>query len=390
MLKVCLTTNLAWNIANFRLNHARALLEMGVEVHAVAPPDETVAKIERAGLVFHPWHVDRRSLNPLKDVAAVNELRRIYVRIAPSLVHHYTVKALLYGTLAARLARVPAVVNSVTGLPYIVISEKPGLAKRAASHAAMRWYGWSLGGRRTGVVAQNRDDLQLLERYAPAIGQRAMLTAGSGVDLDHFPQVALPENAPLRLLFVGRLLREKGVFELVEAMRLLRAAGRDVRLTLCGKTDPANRSSASDAECDRWQREGLAEIAGYQEDVRPLLAASDVVILPSWREGTPRSLLEALATGRPIIATDVPGCREVVDDGENGLLVALRSPQGIADAVSQLADAPETRARMAVASRAKAETVFDERQVIRQTLELYQRLVPGETAEADSVSRSCV
>ena len=375
-MKVCLTANRAWNLAHFRMNHMQTLMEMGIEVHAAAPADGYEDQLTDAGIQFHPWKIERRSLNPVYELVSTRRLQRIYKEIQPDLVHHYTVKAVLYGTAAARWSGVQAIVNSVTGLPFIIVSPKKGISKKLARWLAMRWYGWSVKGKNTHVVLQNHDDLELLESFAGSVRSNCTVTRGSGVDLEAYSLTPMPRNEVPHVVFVGRLIREKGVFELMEAAELLRAEGIDFRLTACGEIDHGNRSSATTDDCRAWQDRNLVDELGRVDDVRPILRTADIVVLPSYREGTPRSLLEAMAVGRPIIATDVPGCREVVDEGVNGCLVPVNSSEKLAAAISRLLQEPELCEKMGAASRQMAEAEFDERRVIQQYLEIYQQLLP--------------
>jgi glycosyltransferase involved in cell wall biosynthesis len=245
----------------------------------------------------------------------------------------------------------------------------------------MKWYVWSLTGKDTHVVAQNEDDLQFLNRFARRPLAQTTLTRGSGVDLQRFQKQPLPHNDPPKILFVGRLLREKGIFELVDAIRMLRATGQPFRFDVCGSVDRGNRSSATSEQCDQWLAEGLIDTLQRVDDVRPHLAKADVVVLPSYREGTPRSLLEAMAVGRPIVATDVPGCREVVEDEVNGVLVPPEDVRSLADALTFLLDSREKREQMGAASRERAENQFDERAVIATNLDVYRSMIPGRLPE---------
>ncbi|MEL7500734.1 MAG: glycosyltransferase family 4 protein [Planctomycetota bacterium] len=375
-MKICLTSNTAWNLAHFRMNHMTALQDMGIEVHAVAPADGYEDRLTDVGIHFHPWKIERRSLNPLKELVSVRRIQKIYSQIKPDLVHHYTVKAVLYGTTAARFAGVPAVVNSVTGLPYIIVSPKTGWTKRLARWVAMRWYGWTVMGKNTHVVLQNHDDLDLLESFAIGVRENATVTNGSGVDLDRF-RFARPsgdDKSPVNVLFVGRFLREKGVFELMEAVREMRARKIPFELRMCGGLDPGNRSSVSEEEFEQWKQDGLIDWSGHVDDVRDELVKSDIVVLPSYREGTPRSLLEAMAVGRPLVTTDVPGCRNVVQDRINGLMVPSRTSKELAEALTALVRNEDLRLEMGEASRKMAEDKFDEREVIEQTLQVYRKL----------------
>lgn len=354
-----------------------ALLDMGVEVHAIAPPDGTEDKLAELGVKFHPWIIERRSMNPTKELVSIRRLQKIYQEIKPDLVHHYTVKAVLYGTAAARLCGIKGIVNSVTGLPYIIVSPKKGIVKRMARWVAMRWYGWAVSGKHNATILQNQDDLELLRSFAPQVKDNAIVTNGSGVDLERFakqPKQEKYSDSPVNVLFVGRFLKEKGVFELMESVREMRSQNVPFEMHMCGDFDPGNRSSATAEDLAKWKQEGLVDWSGKLDDVRGKLAAADIVVLPSYREGTPRSLLEAMAVGRPLVTTDVPGCRNVVEDSVNGFLVESHNPEMLADALSKLIEDEQLRDRMGQASREMAEANFDEREVIRQTVGVYCKL----------------
>ncbi len=374
---ICLTSNTAWNLTHFRLKHIMALLDMGVEVHAIAPPDGTEDKLAELGVKFHPWIIERRSMNPTKELVSIRRLQKIYQDIQPDLVHHYTVKAVLYGTAAARLCGIKGIVNSVTGLPYIIVSPKKGILKRMARWVAMRWYGWAVSGKHNATILQNEDDLELLSSFAPEVTNNAIVTNGSGVDLQRFaqqPKRNQYSDSPVNVLFVGRFLKEKGVFELMDSVREMRSQNVPFEMHMCGDFDPGNRSSATVEDLEQWKQEGLVDWSGRLDDVRGKLAAADIVVLPSYREGTPRSLLEAMSVGRPLVTTDVPGCRNVVEDSVNGFLVESHNPSMLAGAMSKLIEDASMRERMGEASREIAEANFDEREVIRQTVEVYCKL----------------
>lgn len=351
-------------------------MDMGIEVHAVAPADGHESKLTDVGIRFHPWEIERRSLNPLKELVSVRRIQKIYNEIKPDLVHHYTVKAVLYGTTAARMAGVDSVVNSVTGLPYIIVSPKQGTAGRFARWMAMRWYGWTMNGDSTRVILQNNDDLDLLESFSYDVRKNSTITNGSGVDLKRFQHVPPQDKDDhcVNILFVGRFLREKGIFELMEAVKLMRARGVPFRLRMCGDLDPGNRSSVSAEQLAAWKQADLIDWSGRVDDVREELAKSDIVVLPSYREGTPRSLLEAMAVGRPLVTTDVPGCRNVVRDKVNGLLIPSRKPYELANALTKLVENKSMRLSMGRISRQMAQERFDERDVIKQTLDVYRDL----------------
>ena len=299
----------------------------------------------------------------------------IYRRVQPDLIQHFTVKAVLYGTTAAWVLRFRAVANSVTGLPFIIVSDKRSWQGRFARWVAMKWYGWSVTDPRSHPIVQNQDDLETLASFAPSILDNHTMTRGSGVDLERFQYSPPPENDVPIVLFVGRLLKEKGIFELMDAVRDLRNRGLCFRFHVCGDIDLGNRSSATTADLQSWIHEGIIDQQARVDDVRMPLRQADLVVLPSWREGTPRSLLEAMAIGRPIIATDVPGCREVIEDGMNGYLVPPHDSPQLANAIECLLMNAKARQCMGGESRLMAESRFDEREVIENYLLVYRQLL---------------
>lgn len=358
------------------MNLMYRLMDFGIEVHAVAPADGYEKKLIQAGIPFHNWDIQRESLNPLRELQSVRSIRKIYKEVSPDLVHHFTVKALLYGTAAARSLGIDAVVNSVTGMPLILVSPKKRLHKKLAGWLSMKWYGWSVSGKSTHVLFQNEDDLKLLETFAPNLRSNSSITNGSGVPLDRFRYTDLPNNDPPHIVFVGRLIREKGIFELMSAARKLRSLNVPFRLTLCADIDPGNRSSATEKDVAEWREQGLFDHVGRLDDVEPCLRDADMVCLPSYREGTPRSLLEAMAIGRPLVTTDVPGCRNVVDEERNGLLVPSQDSEALSNALETLLEDEDLRTSMGQASRQLAESKFDEQIVIDQILRGYHQVAP--------------
>ncbi len=375
-MKILLVSNTTWNIYNFRMNLAEALRGQGFDVIAVGVADGYEDKIRDLGYGWAEWKITRRSLNPFSELGAINNLRRVYQAEQPDAVQHFTIKPVLYGTIAAKLAGVPAVVNSITGLPYLITS-KPnyglaGLGKRLS----LSWYARCCVGKGRRALFQNRDDVQLLGQYCPGIEQAAVMIPGSGVDLNAFAHLPLVQsNRPIRVVCVARLIREKGVFDLVQAATRIVAERADVEFTFCGSPDHGNRTSVDEQTLQSWRQEPRLHFPGHVHDIPAVLRESDIVVLPSYREGTPRSLLEAAAIGRPIITTDVAGCRETVDDGVSGILVPPRDPQALAGALLRLIDNPQLRQSMGQAARIKAESQFDERIVIRRTLAVYEELL---------------
>ena len=354
--RVVIAANSAWHIANFRGELIRALVEHGYEPFALAPADST-GRLRDMGIEQVELPLERSGLNPIADLALLLRYRQILKHLRPVAYLGFTIKPNIYGGLAARSLGVPHIAN-ISGLGTAFIRRGP--LQTLVSNL------YRIALRRASVVFfQNPDDQALfLERRLVRAGQ-AQLLPGSGVDLKRFCQVPLPDG-PVTFLFIGRLLGDKGVRELIEAARKLRKSHANVRVQLLGPLDGGNRTAITRAELNDWLSHGLVEYLGETDDVRPCIEKATAVVLPSYREGLPRSLLEAAAMARPLIATDVPGCREVVEGGTNGFLCAPRSAQSLTDTMRSFADlAPEQRSAMGLASRRKVESGFSEAAVIR-------------------------
>ena len=360
--RVLITANSAWNVVHFRAPLVAALVGEGHEVMVLAPDDGTSDRITGLGARFAPIAIERGGLSPLADVKLLAAYRRHIRGWRPDTVLAFTIKPNIYASIAAR-GTGALVINNISGLGTAFLSH--GWLERLAKTL----YRFALK-RSATVFFQNPDDRNQFMAQRLVRSDQARLLAGSGIDLDHFRPEALPHRGAPAILLIARVLRDKGVREFAEAARILRREGVDAHFRLVGPLDPANRSAIGRAEVDGWAAEGLIDYAGPLDDVRPAIAAADCVILPSYREGLPRSLVEAAAMGRPVIASDVPGCRSALDPGVSGLLCAPRSAEALADAMRHfLALSSEQRAAMGDAGRAKAEREFDQRLVVRSYLE---------------------
>jgi len=375
-----LVANTSWYLYNFRLPLLRELRAEGYEVEAVAPQDAYTHLLEAEGFTVHPWFVARSSVNPLSEAHALVDLLRIYRRQNPDIVHHFTIKACLYGTIAAKGARVYRVINAVTGLGHVFLGTRK--RSRLMRRALRPIYQVAFRARRATVVFQNAADQEHLIQLGITDGERAELIRGSGVDINHFNPAAVAGtkppgafHAPLRLLFPSRLICEKGVHELLEACRSLWADGVALELLVAGSIDDGNRSALAPEELSALQADARVRCLGHVADMRALYAAADLVVLPSWREGLSRALIEAAAMERPIITTDVPGCRDVVDHGRSGLLVALQDARGIELAIRLLLDNPDLASRIGKEARRKVVAEFQVSLVNDSTLATYQRLL---------------
>ncbi len=374
--KVLLVANTSWYLYNFRLPLIRDLRIRGFLVALVAPHDSHTPLLEAEGFTVHPWLVARSSVNPFSEAHALLDLLRIYRREKPDLVHHFTIKACLYGTIAAKGARVYRVINAVTGLGHVFLGTRK--RSRLLREAIKPLYRAAFKARRSTVVFQNADDQETLIQLGVTDCERARLIRGSGVDIERFfphEDSAGRFHDPLRLLFPSRLIREKGTVELLQACRSLWSGGIELELLVAGALDRGNRSALSHSELAELQADPRIRCLGHVDDMQDLYAASDIVVLPSWREGLSRALIEAAAMERPIITTDVPGCRDVVDHGVSGLLVPLRDVRAIELAVRLLIENPGLARRFGKAARQKVVAEFQVSLVNQSTLAQYERLL---------------
>jgi glycosyltransferase involved in cell wall biosynthesis len=365
-----------WYFLSHRLPVARAARDAGFEVVVAtrigAKDSGGRAAIEAEGFRVVPLNWKRGGWNPFAELCAVAAIRSLYRRERPDVAHHVAMKPVLEGSLAARLAGVPAVVNALTGLGYLFIGRN-GLARvlgplvrRALKSLLARGANWR-------VVMQNPDDLAALVARGIVRREAAVLIPGSGVDLARFRPAPEPAGTPAAAL-VGRMLWDKGVGELIEAARLLKARGVALRVRLAGPEDPENPAAISRATLEGWVREGVVEWAGEVKDVAALWRDTAIAVLPSYREGLPKTLLEAAAAGRPMVAADVPGCREIVRHGETGVLVPPRDARALADALERLAGDAALRRRLGTAARRLAEQRFGEAAIAAATVDLYRAL----------------
>jgi glycosyltransferase involved in cell wall biosynthesis len=365
-----MSANPFWNIANFRSGLIRALVAEGYRV-AVAAPDSDADWASVMGTEVIDVSVDRSGLNPFRDVLTLLNYRKLIRIVRPNIFLGYTAKPNIYGAIAARICGIAALPN-VSGLGTAFIN--PGFLSALVGTL------YRISFRNCPIVFfQNADDRELFVARRIVRPEQAQLLPGSGVNLTHYAPAPFEPSGATRFLFVGRLLGDKGVREFVEAARLLRADHPDWQFQLLGPVDEGNRTAVKQVELDQWVADGLVDHLGLANDVRPFIAAATVVVLPSYREGLPRSLLEAAAMARPLIAADVPGCRDIVKHGVNGLLCAVRDSAALAEAMKQLATMDEAdRATMGRAGRAMVEREFGEEHVIRAYLDALAQLRPAQ------------
>jgi glycosyltransferase involved in cell wall biosynthesis len=367
--QILFVVNACWFFVSHRLPLARAAQRQGFTVHVAASPDETTAQLEAAGIRFHPLPFSRKGRHPLRELRTFLSLLALYRRLRPDLVHHVTIKPILYGGVAARIARIPAVVNAVAGLGYTFLAK--GQVASIFRDLVRFGYRKALSHSNQTVIFQNDDDRrEFVSRGLVAPGETALIR-GSGVDPDEFSPAETRPGRPLVVL-PARLLWDKGVAEFVRAAAILKARGVEARFVLVGEPDPHNPASVWDADLESWSASGVVEAWGRSDDMPSVLRRAHIACLPSYREGLPRALLEAAASGLPIVTTDVPGCRDVVRDGYNGYLVPPREAHALADALEKLIVSPGERELMGRRGRALVLEQFTLDHVVSETLKLYR------------------
>ena len=357
---VVISANSAWNIINFRKPIIVGLLAAGFHVVVVAPKDGHEAAIESLGAQFMPIGMDPGGTSILGDARLLRDYMRVLRNLRPEAFLGFTIKPNIYGSIAARRLGIK-VVNNISGLGSAFI--RPGLL-----NALVNWLYRIALKRSATVFFQNRHDLDLFVTRGLVREDQARLIPGSGIDLDAFrPSNSVPAKAAsFCFLFIGRLLRDKGIVEYAEAARALGSRRPDVEFAILGPAGGANPTAVPIEDVERWRDEGIVNWLGETHDVRPHIIAADCVVLPSYREGLPRSLLEASAMAKPMIATDVPGCRDVVEDGVNGIRCQVRSATSLATAMdAMLRLSANEREAMGLRAREKVEREFDQRIVFQ-------------------------
>lgn len=354
-----------------RLVIARAARDCGFEVHVATPREDCVDKILAEGFTFHPIPMYKHGISLTGEVRSLGGLYRLFKSLQPDIVHLVTIKPVLYGGVMARLARVPVVVSAVPGRGHLFIA--PGLRVCLARFFAKRVYRLALNHPNQRVVFQNPDDQCYFVENGLVDRDRTELIKGSGVDLNEFLP-SLTHSEPPVVLLAGRMLWEKGVGAFVEAARALKSEGIAARFVLVGDAPFWNRSSIPQKTLLAWCEEGVVEWWGERKDMPTVISGATLVCLPSYSEGLPKVLIEAAACGKPIVATDVPGCREICRHGINGLLVAVKSPSELARAIRTLLLDPDLCSKMGARGRQMAEEEFSAHRVVKETLALYLSL----------------
>jgi len=372
-MKLIIVVNELRFFLSHRLPIALAARDAGYEVHVASRlgTSSEIKQLNQESLQFHPISFRRSSTGLWQELKTLNELHRLYKEIQPNIVHHVTIKPVLYGTLAARWVGGIQILNAISGLGYLFIAQgwKSSIRKKI-----LLWgYRAILNSKKVWILFQNPDDQALFAQHKIIYPEHAFKIKGSGVDLQQFAYSSIPKGR-IKIILVARMLWDKGVGEFVESATVLTQQGIDADFLLVGSVDSGNPESISAKQLEQWNKSGVVNWLGEREDIAQLLAESHIAVLPSYREGLPKSLIEAAAVGRAIVTTDVPGCREVVKDGENGFLVPAKDAKELSIAIQKLINNPKLLTSMGKKSRLMAEQEFSIQQIVEQTLKLYKTL----------------
>lgn len=373
--KLLFVVNVDWFFLSHRLPIALEAIRQGYEVHLATSITTKLPELQEAGLHVHPFTLDRKSSGLMSALSSLRQLMRIFSAVKPDIVHLVTIKPVLLGGIAARLVGVPATVAAIPGLGFIFVAE--GLKASLRRILVKGMYRFALGHKNATVIFQNTHDLSVLTRAAHLSAEKTTLIRGSGVDLTRYVPQTIQQDAPVVML-AARLLADKGIYEFIEATRRIKQGshgGVNARFVLVGDIDPGNPTSLTNEQLETWRDEGLIELWGYRSDMYAVLPLASIVVLPSYTEGLPKVLIEAAACGRAVVASDIPGCRDAVEDGVSGILVPVKNAAALADAIASLLTSPAKRDAMGQAGRKLAEQVFDVNQVVAKHLTIYKALL---------------
>ena len=364
---ICFVYNTSQYLFKFRLELMESMLRDGFTVYAIAPEDRYSNKFKQHNIQFIPIQVDRRGYNLFNDLKLVWSLTKIYQKISPLIVHHFTIKPVLYGSFAGRLAKIPRIINSITGLGYTFINSS------WSKWLICKLYYISQKSDKIQLIFQNPDDRDFFLNKKLIKADQSNIILSSGINLEKFKCSNYQSSSASQqctFLFLARILYDKGIVELVEAMEMLFYENKQVKLIIAGEVDSGNPGPVSKDWMDKKSNLSFIDWLGYLDDVTELFSKVDVAVLPSYREGVPHSLIEALAMGLPVITTDTPGCRVVVDHGLNGFMVPPRDSNTLYNAMLKLANDYELRKKFGKYSFEKSKE-FDVKKINKETMELY-------------------
>ena len=373
MPKIILTANTDWFLYNFRYALIHDLREKGFDVRLVSPPGEFIQHFLDDGFIWYPWKLQRRSVALWREIISLYLITKIYRRERPDIVHHHTIKAVLYGSVAAFLSGIPGVVNSISGRGYVFLGRE--LKARVIRRLLWPFYRSVLRNISSMVIFENQSDSDFFLDAGFVSKDKQQLIESVGADPGRFSPTLEPNKSSVVVMMAARTLWDKGVGVFVEAARIL-GDRLDLRMVLVGEPDPGNPTSLKVEMLNEWHRQGVIEWWGWKNDMEHVYAQSNIVALPTmYGEGVPRTLIEAAACGRPVVSTDMPGCRSIVQHEVNGLLIPPNDPIALADALERLALNPALRMKMGVEGRKLILEKFTHYKINRLTMQLYQVLL---------------
>ncbi|WP_039035116.1 glycosyltransferase family 4 protein [Shewanella sp. ECSMB14102] len=369
MKKLLFVVNVDWFFVSHRLPIALAAIKNGFEVHLACSLTDKKEELENCGVKVHPLTLSRSGLNLMEEIRSLKGIYDVVNLLKPDVVHFVTIKPVLYGNIICRFLRVPKRVSSISGLGFVFIAK--GFKAFLLRRFVFLLYRLALKGSDR-IIFQNSADRDSLKAIGAVSKEQECFIRGSGVNLEDYPVTQEPDGLPV-VMFLARLLIDKGVVEFVEAAKLIKKKRTDIRMILVGDVDFGNPKSVSSKALQEWVEQGVVEHWGYRINVADTIAESNIIVLPSYREGLPKSLIEAAACGRAVITTNVPGCRDAIEDNVTGLLVPVKSVKPLAEAILKLVQDKNLRFKLASSGRKLAESAFDINDVIRIHLSIYNK-----------------
>jgi len=371
MKKVLFVVNSSAFFVSHRLPIAQQLIDKGYEVH-LATSGEALAIFDEMGLSFHKVQFSRKGMHPLSELMTIWQLFKVFTDLQPDIVHTVTIKPYLYGGIAAKMAKVPAIVSAVSGLGVVFIAT--GFKAKFLRAVLYPLYKLAFSHKNETVIFQNSDDADFLANWVAIHPSKVRLIRGSGVDLNTYQYSAEPLGK-LVVTFVGRLLADKGIREFIDASQIVHSNGIEVDFWVVGDLDEGNPASIPKAEMALWKELPNVKVIGFQKNIADLYSKSNIACLPSYREGLPKSLIEAAACGRAVVTTDVPGCRDAIESNKTGILVPVNNAEALADAIEYLIENSDVRKRMGAAGRALAEKEFAIQKIVAEHMKIYRKLL---------------
>lgn len=373
--KILFLVNAPWFFISHRLPLAVAAKNLGYEVHVATSHGSEIEIIKSQGLNHHTIPFTRSAQNLFSNIKTFVLVVGLFKSLKPDIVHLVTIKPVIFGGIAARMIGIKSVVAAISGLGTVFIDNSiQGYFRRII---VLKLYKEALRHSRLAVIFQNLDDCNIFLEYNLIGSKDIRIIRGSGVKLSDYPYIPEP-NSIITVVMASRLLRDKGVFEFIEAAKILKSQGKEIRFCLIGEPDNENKSSISAMEYKKFKADGFVELLGFRQDISNQYASAHIVCLPSYREGLPKSLIEAAACGRAVVTTDVPGCRDAITPGITGLLCSIKDPNSLARAIQELIDDPCKRQQMGRAGRDLAEAEFAIEKIIEEHIKIYDELISDE------------